>query len=144
MEFFYKRDDESWLVGFTDNDYVGDIGDSKSTAGYAFLFNRGVVAWSSHKQPIVTLSTIEAEFIVAATCDCQAIWMRRILKEIGHSQEEWIALMCDNTSTIKLSKNPVLHGRSKHIRVRFHFLKDLVKECTLNYSSVALKINLQI
>ncbi|KAF2304474.1 hypothetical protein GH714_031884 [Hevea brasiliensis] len=125
---FYRRGGESRLVGYTDSDYAGDIDDSKSTSGYAFLFSGGAVAWSSRKQPIVTLSTTEAEFIAAAACACQAIWMRRILEEIGHSQEEGTALMCDNTSTIKLSKNPVLHGRSKHIRVRFHFLRDLVKE----------------
>ena len=58
--------------------------------------------------------------------------MRRILIEIGHSQIEGTKLMCDNTSTIKLSKNPVLHGRSKHIRVRFHFLRDLTKEEIVN------------
>ncbi|KAF2309140.1 hypothetical protein GH714_000790 [Hevea brasiliensis] len=58
----------------------------------------------------------------------KAIWMRRVLEDIGQSQEEATILMCDNVSTIKLSKHPVLHGRSKHIRVRFHFLRDLVKE----------------
>ena len=58
--------------------------------------------------------------------------MRRTFKEIDHSQIEETKLMCDNTSTIKLSKNPVLHGCSKHIRVRFHFLRDLTKEGTVN------------
>ena len=58
--------------------------------------------------------------------------MKRILKEIGHSQIEGTKLMCDNTWTIKLSKNPVLHGLSKHIRIRFHFLRNLTKEETVN------------
>ena len=58
--------------------------------------------------------------------------MRRILKEIGHSQIERTKIMCDNTSISKLTKNPVLHGRSKHIRVRFHFIRDLIKEGTVN------------
>ena len=92
----------------------------------------GVVSWSSRKQPIVTLSTTEAEFVAASACACQAIWMRMILKEIGHSQIEGTKLMCDNTSTIKLSKNLVLHGHSKHIRVRFHFFRDFTKEETIN------------
>ena len=77
------------------------------------------VAWSSHKQPIVTLYTTEVEFVAASAYACQAVWMSRILKEISHSQTEWTKLMCDNTSTIKLSKNLVLHRRSKHVRVRF-------------------------
>ena len=58
--------------------------------------------------------------------------MRRILIEIGHSQIKGTKLMCDNTSTIKLSKIPVLHGRSKYIRVRFHFFRNLTKEETVN------------
>ena len=102
--------------------------DSQSTSSYVFMMSGGAVAWSSHKQPIVTLSTTEAEFVAASACACQAIWMRMILKEIGHSQIEGTKLMCDNTSTIKLSKNPVVHGRSRHIRVRFNFLRDLIKE----------------
>lgn len=54
--------------------------------------------------------------------------MKRILKELGHSDEGYIIVMCDNSSAIKLSKNPVMHGRSKHIDVRFHFLRNLTKE----------------
>jgi len=129
---FYKRGGVSDLIGFTDSDYASDMEDNKSTSGYVFMMSGGAVAWSSRKQPIVTLSTIEAEFVVVAACACQAIWMRRILKEIGHSQTEGTKLMFDNASTIKLSKNPVLHGRSKHIRVRFHFLRDLTKEGAIN------------
>lgn len=125
---FYKKGGASEMVAYTDSDYAGDKEDSKSTSGYVFMMCEGAVAWSSRKQPIVTLSTTEAEFVAAAACACQAIWMRRILKDIGHVQADCTTLMCDNTSTIKLSKNPVLHGRSKHIRVRFHFLRDLTKD----------------
>lgn len=88
----------------------------------------GAVAWSFKKKPIVTLSTIAAEFVAAATCACRAIWIKMILKEIDHQQAEKTKLMCDNASTIKFSKNPVLQGRSKHIKVRFHFLRDLTRE----------------
>ena len=83
------------------------------------------------KQPVVTLSTTEAEFISAAACACQAIWMRRILGKLNHGQREGTIIHCDNSSAIKLSRNPVLHGRSKHIDVRFHFLRDLTKEGTV-------------
>ncbi|KAA3470481.1 Retrovirus-related Pol polyprotein from transposon TNT 1-94 [Gossypium australe] len=125
---FYKKGGASEMVAYTDSDYAEDKEDSKSTSGYAFMMCGGAVAWSSRKQRIITLSTTEAKFVAAAACACQAIWMRRILKEIGHVQTDYTTLMCDNTSTIKLSKNPVLHGHSKHIRVRFHFLRDLPKD----------------
>ncbi|XP_068490452.1 secreted RxLR effector protein 161-like [Phaseolus vulgaris] len=122
---FYKKGEEKELLVFTD--YAGDEEDSKSTSGYVFLLSSGAVSWMSKKQPIVALSTTEVEFVAAATCACQAIWIRMVLKGLNHVQHKGTIIMCDNTSTIKLSKNPVMHGRSKHIRVRFHFLRDLVK-----------------
>ena len=128
FEIWYQREGKSELLGYTDSDYAGDVDDSRSTSGYVFLMSGGAVAWSSRKKPIVTLSTTEAEYIAAATCACQAIWMKRILKEIGHKQDEEMVLFCDNTSTIKLSKNVVMHRKSKHIRVRYHFLRELANE----------------
>nr|KYP57482.1 Retrovirus-related Pol polyprotein from transposon TNT 1-94 [Cajanus cajan] len=123
----YKRGGIEELQAYTDSDYAGDLEDRKSTSGYVFIMSGGSVAWSSRKQPIVTISTTEAEFIAAAGCACQAVWMRRVLKELGYKQEGSTVIKCDNYSTIKLSKNPVMHGKSKHIDVRFHFLRDLTK-----------------
>lgn len=116
------------MIAFTDSDYAGDLEDRKSTPGYVFMLSGGAVSWSSKKQPIVTLSTTEAEFVVAATCACQAVWMGRILEKLNHVQDGCTTVFCDNSSTIKLSKNPVMHGRSKHIDVRFHFLCDLTQD----------------
>ena len=125
---FYKKGGKQEFLGYTDSDYAGDQDDRKSTSGYVFLMSSGAVSWSSKKQPVVTLSTTEAEFISAASSACQVVWLRRILKELCHDQRKSTVLYCDNVSAIKLSKNPVLHGRSKHIDVRFHFLRDLTKE----------------
>lgn len=125
---FYKKRREKELLAFVDSDCAGDVEDRKSKSGYVFLLSSGAVSWSSKKQPIVTLSTTEAEFVAAAACACQVVWMRRILKKLSHSQEGSTTIMCDNSSTIKLSKNPVMHGRSKHIDVRFHFLRELTKD----------------
>lgn len=75
-----------------------------------------------------SLLTTEAEFIAAASCACQAIWLKRILDKLYKFQQGSIQIYCNNSSTIKLSKNPVLHGRSKHIDVRYHFLHDLAKD----------------
>ncbi|KAG5223030.1 Retrovirus-related polyprotein from transposon [Salix suchowensis] len=91
----------------------------------------GSVCWSSKKQPVVSLSTTEAEFIAAASCACQATWLRRIMKELGQAQVDPTTIFCDNNSAIKLSKNPVMHGRSKHIDVRFYFLRELTKDGTM-------------
>ncbi|CAL2279140.1 unnamed protein product [Prunus armeniaca] len=128
----YKKGAKSGLFGFTDSDYAGDPDDRRSTSGYAFIMGAGAILWSSKKQQIVTLSTTEVEFIAAAACDCQAIWLRRIVKELRGLQEGPTPVYYDNNSAIKLSKNPVLHGRSKHIDVRFHFLRNLTKDETID------------
>eukprot|EP00268_Persea_americana_P008044 TRINITY_DN13089_c0_g1_i1.p1 TRINITY_DN13089_c0_g1~~TRINITY_DN13089_c0_g1_i1.p1 ORF type:complete len:530 (+),score=94.20 TRINITY_DN13089_c0_g1_i1:90-1592(+) len=125
---WYKKGGKSAppsLIGFTDSDYAGDLDDRKSTSGYVFMIGAGAVSWSSKKQQIVTLSTTEAEFVAAISCACQAIWLKRMLEELHCCQEGSIPVFCDNSSAIKLSKNPVFHGRSKHIDVRYHFLRDL-------------------
>ena len=79
------------------------------------------------KQPIESLSSTEAEFIVAASCPCQALWLKGMLEKLGQNQANPTIINCDNSSAIKLSKNPVMHGRNKHIDVRFHFLREITK-----------------
>ena len=95
------------------------------------MLGTGAVSWSSKKQQIVSLSTTEAEFIAATTCACQAIWLRRILEELQFNQVEATTVFCDNNLAIKLSKNPVLHRRSKHINVKYYFLGDLSNDGTI-------------
>lgn len=134
LGIFYKKGGCKELIAYTYSDFAGDLDDRKSTSGYVFFLGFGAVSWSSKKQPVVSLSTTEAEYIVAASCACQCVWLRRILEKLGHVQEKCTTVLCDNSSTIKLSKNPVLHGRSKHIDIRFHFLRDLVKDGVVNLS----------
>ncbi|KAK9684337.1 hypothetical protein RND81_10G203400 [Saponaria officinalis] len=128
LGIFYKKGEKSNLTGYTDSDYAGDQDDRKSTSGYVFMFGTGAISWSSKKQPIVTLSSTEAEFVAATACACQAIWMRKMLNELLIKQDQPTKIYCDNTSTIKLSKNAVLHGRSKHIDVKYYFLRDLYND----------------
>jgi hypothetical protein len=126
-----KTDNNLILQGWSDSDYAGDYDDRKSTSGYIFTMGTSAICWSSKKQPIVTLSTTEAEFVSAASCACQCIWVRSILQHLNVKQDGSTFINCDNSSSIKLSKNPILHGRCKHIDVRFHFLRDLNKEGTI-------------
>jgi hypothetical protein len=92
------------------------------------MLSGGAVAWSSRKQPVVFLSTTETEFISAAHCGCQTVWMRRVLKRLDCKQGTPIVIHYDNMSIIKLAKNSVMHGRSKYKNIRFHFLRELYKE----------------
>ncbi|KAL8139450.1 hypothetical protein V2J09_005471 [Rumex salicifolius] len=113
-----------------DSDYARDISDRKSTSGYIFFLAGGAISWASKKLPVVTLSTTEAEFVAASYYAAQCVLLRRILRAMGwcSSVQEKTNIMCDNSSAIKLSKNLVLHGHSKHTDVRFHFLRDLAKD----------------
>lgn len=128
MGLLYKRSSGEDLLAYTDSDYAGDTDTSRSTSGYVFMMSEAAVAWSSRKQPVVTLSTTEAEYVAASACACQCVWMKMVLDNFGQTRSKSITVLCDNSSSIKLSKNPVFHGRTKHIRVRFHFLRDLVKD----------------
>ncbi|CAI0444726.1 unnamed protein product [Linum tenue] len=128
---WYKRlKEEDYLIGYTDSDYAGDMDDRKSTSGYVFFLAGGTNSWGSKKQPVVTLSTTEAEFVAASYCATQCVWLQRLLGQMGWKEgvKECTSILCDNSSAIKLSKNPVLHWRSKHIDVRFHFLRELVRD----------------
>ena len=83
---------------------------------------------------MVALSTIEVEYIAAALCAYQCVWLKRVLKKLGVEEKTGTVIMCDNSSTIQLSKNPVFHGKSKHMDVRFHFLRDLVNDGVVELS----------
>ena len=83
---------------------------------------------------MVALSTTEAEYIAAALCACQCVWLRRVLEKLRVEEKIGTVIMCDNSSTIQLSKNPLFHGKSKHIDVRFHFLRDLVNDGVVELS----------
>lgn len=128
----YSRKGDLELKGYVDSDYAGDIDDRKSTGVFVFLLGSGAISWSSKKQAVVTLLTTKVEFISATTGGCQAVWLRCILEKIGEEQRKSSPIMCYNSSTIKVSRNPILHGKCKHIDVRYHFLRDLVKEDVIN------------
>ncbi|KAG6471756.1 hypothetical protein ZIOFF_069202 [Zingiber officinale] len=91
-------------------------------------FKSLVGSLSSKKLPIIALSTAEAKFIAASNCATQAVWLRRMLGFLQHKQDDWTMVCCDSKSTIELIKNPVFHGRSKHIDIKYHFIRDLVRE----------------
>ncbi|WVZ79226.1 hypothetical protein U9M48_026830 [Paspalum notatum var. saurae] len=114
------------LIGYSDSDMGGDVDGRKSTSGLIFFLGKCPISWQSQKQRIVALSTCEAEYVAAATACCQGVWLRRLLQEITGEDHRAPVLRVDNKSAIELAKNPVLHDRSKHIDIRFHFIRDCV------------------
>ena len=88
------------------------------------------MSWMSKKQNLVSLSTAEAEYIATASCCAQLLWMKKLLHDYGITQDN-MCVFCDNMSAINLSKNPVQHSKSKHIKIRYHFIRELVEEKTV-------------
>ena len=111
---------------FSDTDMAGDIDGWRSTSGVLVFLGSAPISWLSLKQKVVALSTCDAKYVVAATAVCQAVWLRRLLGKLTDVEAHPPALMVDNQLAIAPAKNPVLHDRSKHIDIKFHFLRDCV------------------
>jgi hypothetical protein len=114
------------LVGYTDSDVGGDLL-RRSTGGMAFYLGESLVTWCSHKEKTVALSSCEAEFMGATEAAKQALWLRVLLGELTATQPRAVTLYVDNNSAIALMKNPVFHGCSKHIDIKYHFIRECVE-----------------
>lgn len=114
------------LCGWSDADWAGDIDTRRSTSGYYFQLQGATISWQSKKQPVVALSSTEAEYISAATATKELLWLQSILSELGYPVQLPSVLYCDNQSCISLTKNPKFHERSKHIDIKYHFLREKV------------------
>jgi hypothetical protein len=114
------------ILGYRDSDMAGDIDDCKSTSGAVFFLGSSPATWSSQKQHVVALSSCEAEYVAGTVAACQAVWLARLLEEAMGVTVGAPRILLDNMSAIALSKNPVLHGRSKHIKTKYHFIRECV------------------
>ncbi|WVZ80257.1 hypothetical protein U9M48_027749 [Paspalum notatum var. saurae] len=116
LGLWYSLGSSLSLRGFSDADHAGCRIDRKSTSGTCQLLGTSLVSWSSRKQASVSLSRVHC-------CCSQLLWMKATLSDFG-LKYGMIPLLVDSTSAISVAKNPVLHSRTKHIDVRFHFLRD--------------------
>jgi hypothetical protein len=111
-------------IVYSDADWAGNPIDRKSISGYTAILSGAAISWSSKKQSTVALSSTEAEYIAAARATQEATWIQTFLSEIGHPLGKPIPLYVDNQSAIKLIQNPVAHDRTKHIDIKYHFIRD--------------------
>jgi len=123
------------LCGYTDSDMAGDVDSRRSTSGYLVTFAGGAVSWQSRLQKCIALSTTEAEFIAATEACKELLWMKKFLNELGFTQKRYV-LLCDSQSAIHLSKNPTFHGKSKHIDVRYHWIRDVLDSKSVELEKV--------
>jgi len=125
---WYPRDTDLTLHAYIDADWAGSVDDRKSTSGGAFFMGSRLVPWFSKKQSSIALCTAEAEYVATASCCTQLLWMMQTLHGLQITCTPPISILCDNTSAISMSKNPVMHSKTKHIPIKYHFLREQVLE----------------
>lgn len=134
LEILYQSNKEiTNLIAYTNRDFAGDLDNRKNIYGFVFMLVNGAISQCSKKQQVVALPTTEAEYIVATSCAYQCIQLKRILEKLGHIEEGANLIQCDNIPTIQLSKNLVIHGKSKRIDIKFHSLRDLVRDRVIRF-----------
>ncbi|GKD50565.1 putative ribonuclease H-like domain-containing protein [Tanacetum coccineum] len=121
--------------GSLDSDYAGDNHDRRSTSGGCQYLGRRLVSWQCKKQTIVAISSTEAEYVAAASCCAQVLWMQNQLLDYGFNFMN-TEIHIDNESTICIVKNPVFHSKTKHIQIRHHFIRDCYEQRLINVVKV--------
>nr|GEV43306.1 ribonuclease H-like domain, reverse transcriptase, RNA-dependent DNA polymerase [Tanacetum cinerariifolium] len=115
------------IHGFSDSSYGVNTQEGKGTTEIIFYYGELPISWSTQKQATVEISSCEYEFIAATAATTQALWLKRLLSKLTHSEEEKATIRVDNKFAIALMKNPVFHGRSKHIDTKYHFIREYVE-----------------
>ncbi|KAJ9534588.1 hypothetical protein QJQ45_022193 [Haematococcus lacustris] len=111
------------LQGYCDADYAGDKDTARSTTGYVFTLHGAAISWSSRLQPTVAMSTAEAEYMAASGAVKEAVWLRKLMQDLG-LPGTCVNIMCDNQAALQLLNNPMASARSKHISVHHHFARE--------------------
>jgi hypothetical protein len=125
------------LSGYTDSDWAGDPDTRRSTSGYVFTLGSGAISWSSKRQPTVSLSTCEAEYVGQTNAVKEAIWLQRFLKDIDPDPVTGATIIYgDNQGAIALAHNDVSHGRNKHMEVKHHFVREKITDGTVELQYV--------
>ena len=127
---FQAKEKTCILTGYSDADWANDTETRRSTSGYIFQINASTISWCSKKQSCVSTSTTEAEYIALSFATQEAIWLRRLLENVGVKQRESTVIYEDNQGAIQLSRNSKFHNRTKHIDIAFHFVREKVQPRT--------------
>ncbi|GJX81498.1 retrovirus-related pol polyprotein from transposon TNT 1-94 [Tanacetum coccineum] len=123
----FEHGSSQWVAGYCDSDYAGDLDKRRSTTGYVFTLSKAPISWKSTLQSTTTLSTTKAKYMAMTEAVKETIWLQGLLGELGISQK-FVTMHSDSQSVIHLAKNQVYHARTKHIDVRYHFIREILEE----------------
>src|SRR5882724_2929393 len=130
------------LTGWVDSDWGACMDTCRSTSGYAFSLSSGLVSWSSKKQPTVATSSTEAEYIASCHGAKEAIWLRSLLKSLGHAQDHPSCIYCNNIGSNILTCDQSFHARTKHIDIQHHYVQEWVEAGDIHYAYIPTHDNL--
>ncbi|KAJ0944585.1 putative RNA-directed DNA polymerase [Helianthus annuus] len=133
----YQKGGDGKLQGYSDSSHGLNLQDRRGTTGVAFYYSGNLVTWSSQKQNTVALSSCEAEFMAATAAACQGLWLRNLVSNLMGRKAVKVKLLVDNESAIALMKNPVFHGRSKHIDIKYHFIRECVERGQISIEHIS-------
>ncbi|GJY29535.1 hypothetical protein Tco_0405302 [Tanacetum coccineum] len=140
LGLWYPRESPLDLEAFSDSDYGGSNLDRKSTTGGCQFLGQRLISWQCKKQTIVATSTTEAEYVAAANCCGQVLWVQNQLLDYGFNFMN-TKIHIDNESTICIVKNPVYHSKTKHIEIRHHFIRDCYEKKLINVEKIHTDLN---
>jgi hypothetical protein len=126
------------VYGYVDSDFAGDFDKIRSASGYVFTLPGRAISWMSKLQNIVSLSTIEAEYVAASRACKETVWLKGLFGEFGRMQDK-VKLLCDSQSAIHLAKNPTYHSKTKHIPIKYHFVRHVIDEGGVSLEKVHTK-----
>jgi hypothetical protein len=126
--FYQRGSGGAKLIGYSDSDYADDVDNNHNTSGVLFFLGTNLVSWHSLKQRVVAMSSCEVEYVASTSAATQGIWLAWLLADLRQERVSPVELRVDNKSALALMKNPVFHEHSKHIRVRYHFVRQCVEQ----------------
>ncbi|MCO5568517.1 hypothetical protein L7F22_022216 [Adiantum nelumboides] len=134
--FYDVVDTQVQVHGYTDSNWASF--DRRSTSGYMFSFGSAAITWSNKKQPIIALSSTEAEYRGATVTACEVAWLEMLLQDLEIQIQDPVVIYCDNLISIQLVRNPVFHACAKHIEVHNHSFRErfLDKDIDLAYVGI--------
>jgi hypothetical protein len=140
---WYPKEIDLSLIAYTYAYWAGCIDDRRSTSGAMFYLGECLVSWLSKKQSSISLSIIEAWYIAETPCCTQVLWMKQNLTDIQVEYDDPITIYCDKTSAISILKNTVMHSKTKHIPIKYHFLWEQVTEKNIKVEYVGTKVQVE-
>lgn len=135
----YGLNKNSSIIGFSD--WAGDLDDRHSTTGYIFKMAGGPIAWSSHKQHTVAVSTTQAEYQALSTASAHALWIENVIDQLQFDCKPPIPIYVDNKGAVDLSHNPTHHKRTKHINIIHHTIQERVENGQVNVIHISTANN---